>query len=91
MMEKLYRYVVKVGNDKESEVYLQTNDVDELYAKIKEYTKIRIPKQYYWRILDYDSYAWIDYGSWTDFVFVYFASNDAKEKFYEYKLDLKDE
>ena len=91
MMEKLYRYVVKVGNDKENELYLQTNDVDELYAKIKEYTKKRIPKQYYWRILDYDSYAWIDYGSWTDFVFVYFASNDAKEKFYEYKLDLKDE
>ena len=42
MMEKLYRYVVKVGNDKENELYLQTNDVDELYAKIKEYTKLAV-------------------------------------------------
>ena len=88
-MERLYRYVVKVGNDKNNEFLLQTNDVFELYEKIKEYTRKHIPNQYYWRILDYDSYAWIDYGSWSDFVFVYFASNDAKEKFYEYKLDLR--
>ena len=40
MEERLYRYVVKVGMDSNSEFYLQTNDVDELYAKIKEYTQL---------------------------------------------------
>ena len=89
-MERLYRYVVKVGSDHNSELYLQTNCVDELYDKIKEYTRRRIPKQYYWRILDHDSYAWIDYGSWSDFVFVYFADESSKKAFMEYKLNLKD-
>ena len=50
-MERLYRYVVKVGSDNNPEFYMQTNDIDELYTKIKEYTKKRIPNQYYWRIL----------------------------------------
>ena len=90
MEERLYRYVVKVGSNNNPEFFLQTNFVDELYTKIKEYTKIRIPKQYYWRILDYDTYAWIDYGSWTDFVFVYFADESSKKAFMEYKLNLKD-
>ena len=89
-MEKLYRYVVKVGSHSNPEFFLQTNDVDELYTKIKEYTKIRVPKQYYWRILDYDTYAWIDYGSYTDFVWVYFADESSKKTFQEYKLNLKD-
>lgn len=88
--EKLYRYVVKCGNDNNPIFLFQTNDINELYFKIKEYTKKRIPKQYYWRILDYDTYVWIDYGSWSDFVFVYFADEHSKKDFTEYKLNLKE-
>ena len=79
IMERLYRYVVKGGSMKNPDFLFQTNDIDELVIKIKEYASKKVIKQYYWRILDYEDYAMIDYGSWSDFVFVYFADKRSKE------------
>ena len=89
-MERLYRYVVKGGAENDPVFLFQTNDVDELVLKIKEYASKKVAKQYYWRILDYDNYVMIDYGSWSDFVFLYFGDRHSKEMFMEYKITFKD-
>ena len=68
-MERLYRYVVKGGAENDPVFLFQTNDVDELVLKIKEYASKKVAKQYYWRILDYDNYVMIDY------VHVYIVGN----------------
>ena len=89
-MRILYRYVVKGGSMNNPDYLFETNDVDELVSKIKEYASKKVIKQYYWRILDYTDYAVIDYGSWGDFVFVYFADRRSKEMFMEYKITFND-
>ena len=89
-MRILYRYVVKGGSMNNPDYLFETNDVDELVIKIKEYASKKVIKQYYWRILDYTDYIVIDYGSWSDFVFVYFADRRSKEMFMEYKITFND-
>ena len=89
-IKQKYKYLIKGGRHADLKFVGETNDVVEADQIIHDYINEHIKKSYYQRINFDEMHIWIDYGSWTDFAFVYFASNDAKEKFYEYKLDLKD-
>ena len=83
-----FKYRVEVGPHNDLKFLCETNDFNELIENIKNYTKKKIEKSYYWRVLDYDTYIWIDYGSWSDFVYVYFLDIDSKKQFMEAKIAL---
>lgn len=87
-MKESFKYKVEVGPHNELKYLCETNDLDELIENIKNHTKKKIAKSYYWRILDYETYVWIDYGSWSDFVYVYFLDEEAKKAFMEAKITL---
>ena len=87
-MEQQFRYKVEVGPHDNLKPLFKTDSVNTLVGEIKEYTKLKFERTYYWRILDYGTYVWIDYGSWTDFVYVYFIDEEAKKEFMELKIEL---
>jgi hypothetical protein len=49
---------------------------------IQEYINIHIKKCYYQRIAFHEMHIWIDYGSWSDFVYVYFSNEVAKLEYF---------
>ena len=53
--------------------------------KINEHIK----KCYYQRINFLEMHIWIDYGSWSDFVYVYFSNENAKREYFERKIVLE--
>ena len=87
-MENAFKYRVEVGPHNKLKFLCQTDDCTELIDNVKIYTNSKIEKSYYWRVLDFDTYVWIDYGSWDDFVYIYFLNEEAKKKFMETKIEL---
>jgi hypothetical protein len=87
-MENTFKYRVEVGPHNNLKFLCQTDDCTELIDNVKIYTNSKIGRSYYWRVLDFDTYVWIDYGSWDDFVYIYFLNEEAKKKFMETKIEL---
>lgn len=77
-MSQTMKFLIKVGQHSNLKFLIETNDVNEAKNSIDEYIKSKIKNSHYQRIIFDDPHIWIDYGSWTDFIYVYFLNLDAK-------------
>ena len=66
-----------------------TNDLVEAKQIIQDYINKHIKNCYYQRINFYEKYIWIDYGSWSDFIYMYFSDEIAKREYFGEKLVLE--
>ena len=80
-MVQAKKYLIKVGNDFNSSIILESDDIKECEKCIQEYIKRKIKHHYYSRILDYEHYIFVDYGSWSDFIYVYFQNSSDKDRY----------
>ena len=84
-----YKYLIKGGRHTDLKFVGETNDLVEAKQIIQDYINKHIKKCYYQRIIFYEKYIWIDYGSWSDFVYVYFSDEIAKREYFGEKIVLE--
>ena len=72
------KYLVKVGNDYNSSFLIETDNTKECEERMIAYINKNIKHHYYSRILDLVNYIMIDYGSWSDFIYICFLDSKAK-------------
>ena len=84
-----YKYLIKGGRHTDLKFVGETNDVGEAEQIIQDYINKHIKKCYYKRINFDEMHIWIDYGSWSDFIYVYFSDEIAKREYFGEKLVLE--
>ena len=84
------KYLIKVGNDFNSTIIFESNDISECKIFTQEDIKKSIKHHYYSRVLDYDNYICIDYGSWSNFIYVYFFDSSDKYKYLKEVFNIGD-
>ena len=72
------KYLVKVGSHSDLKFLMESDSVEEVKLAVSNYIKEKIENSYYHRIIFDEPHIWIDYGSWTDFVYIYFCDLEAK-------------
>ncbi len=77
-IEQTKKYLVKVGNDYNSSFLFETDEVEDCKESMLAYINKNIKKHYYSRIFDFGNYILIDYGSWSDFIYIYFLDSSVK-------------
>ena len=75
------RFLIKVGYHADLKFYCETDDINEAKDAVNKYMKEKFPNNRYHRILFYDTHIWIDYGSWVDFIYVYFVDEKAHREY----------
>ena len=75
------KYLIKVGNHSNLKFLCETDDLEEAKNKIQKYIKENIKHCYYTRLIFHDMHIWIDYGRYTDFIYVYFLDTNAKREY----------
>ena len=88
-IKQKYKYLIKGGRHADLKFVGETNDVVEANQIIQDYINEHIKKCYYQRINFLEMHIWIDYGSWSDFVYVYFSNENAKREYFERKIFLE--
>ena len=88
-IKQKYKYLIKGGRHADLKFVGETNDVVEANQIIQDYINEHIKKSYYQRINFDEMHIWIDYGSWSDFVYVYFSNENAKREYFEGKIVLE--
>ena len=88
-IKQKYKYLIKGGRHADLKFVGETNDVVEANQIIQDYINKHIKKSYYQRINFDEMHIWIDYGSWSDFVYVYFSNENAKREYFEGKIVLE--
>lgn len=78
--DKLCRFNLLVGNDNDLKFYKQCDDIIILDSIIHDYSN-RNFKSYYQRFLFDFPHVWIDYGSHSDFIYVIFQDQGARDEF----------
>lgn len=75
------KFLVKGGKHSQLEYLTETDDLNEVTECISVYASKTIKKIYYYRINFEEKFVWIDFGSWSEFIYVYFLDLQAKEEF----------
>ena len=75
------KYLIKAGSHSALELLLETSNLEEAKKCVDEYIKNNSKHSYYQRIIFDEMHIWIDYGSWTKFIYVYFLDEDAKKEY----------
>lgn len=75
------KYLIKVGSHSNLNFLLETDSLEEAKEEIQKYINNNINQSFYSRVIFYEEYIWIDYGSWTNFVYVYFKNINAKREY----------
>lgn len=88
-IKQKYKYLIKGGRHADLKFVGETNDVVEANQIIHDYINEHIKKCYYQRINFDEMHIWIDYGSWSDFIYVYFSDEIAKREYFGEKLVLE--
>ena len=86
MEKQRMKYLIKGGRHSNLKFIGESNDVIEAKEIIQDYINKHIKKCYYQRIIFHVRHLWIDYGSWSDFVYVYFSDEVAKLEYFGGKL-----
>lgn len=76
-----FKYLIKVGSHSNLKFLLETDSLKEAKEEIQKYINNNIKHCYYTRVIFHDMHIWIDYGSWTNFVYVYFKDINAKREY----------
>ena len=84
-----YKYLIKGGRHDDLKFVGETDDVIEAKKILLEYINTHIKKCYYQRIAFHEMHIWIDYGSWSDFIYVYFSDEVAKFEYFGGNLPWK--
>ena len=77
-MRIMVQTLIKVGNDFNSSIILESLNIDECERWIQEYIKTH---HYYSRILYYGHYICVDYSIWSDFIYVYYFDFSDKNSY----------
>ena len=75
-IKQKYMYLIKGGR------HADLKFVGEAEQIIQDYINKHIKKCYYQRINFDEMHIWIDYGSWSDFIYVYFSDEIAKREYF---------
>ena len=75
------KFLIKVGNHDKLVLLSETNDLKEAKDGIDKYIKENISHCYYTRVIYDEMNIWIDYGRYTDFIYVYFLDSNAKKEY----------
>ena len=75
------KFLVKGGGHCQLEFLLETNDLNEVKECINSFASKKVKKVYYYRFIYCDECIWIDFGSWLEFIYIYFYDQEAKEEF----------
>ena len=75
------KYLLKVGREIQNEYLFESDDIVEIKNVINKYISKNIKKCYYTRHVFYEKHIMIDYGSWTNFIFVYFKDDISKQEY----------
>jgi hypothetical protein len=66
---------------KEYVTFIELDDLEEVHHAIKEYVKSVGGSDKYWRTLIDTDHVWIDYGSYANYVYVYFSDSNARKEY----------
>lgn len=75
------KFLVKVGSHSKLSLLLESDNLEEVKKEIENYINRNIKKCFYQRVIYHDMHIWIDYGSWTNFIYVYFKDVDTKREY----------
>ena len=75
------KYLIKGGMHDDLKFVGETDDVVEAKQIILDYINSHIKHCYYTRLIFHDMHIWIDYGRYTDFIYVYFLDTNAKREY----------
>lgn len=84
------KYKIKYKKEKELITFVELDDLTEVHHVIKEYVKSVGGRDKYWRTLIETDHVWIDYGSYADYIYVFFSDSNARKEYLD-SIGFKDE
>ena len=75
------KFLVKGESYNQSKFLLETNNLNELKECINSFISKKVKKVYYDRFNLFEDHIWIDFGSWNEFIYIYFLNQEAREEF----------